>query len=62
VGWLIERAGPELFMFSTDYPHPEGTKDPLRRFEAALTDIAEADKNRFYAANFAELMRSQPPT
>jgi predicted TIM-barrel fold metal-dependent hydrolase len=49
-------------MFSTDYPHPEGTKDPLRRFEAALTDIAEADKNRFYAANFAELMRSQPPT
>ena len=24
VGWMIEQAGPELFMFSTDYPHPEG--------------------------------------
>ncbi len=24
VGWLIEQAGPELFCFSSDYPHPEG--------------------------------------
>ncbi|HEX6476581.1 MAG TPA: amidohydrolase family protein, partial [Acidimicrobiales bacterium] len=24
VGWMIEQAGSELFMFSTDYPHPEG--------------------------------------
>jgi predicted TIM-barrel fold metal-dependent hydrolase len=61
VGWLIESAGPELFMFSTDYPHPEGTKDPLRRFEATLTDIAEPDKNRFYAGNFAQLMGSHLP-
>ncbi|MBV8461782.1 MAG: amidohydrolase family protein, partial [Acidimicrobiales bacterium] len=22
--WLVEQCGPELFMFSTDYPHPEG--------------------------------------
>jgi predicted TIM-barrel fold metal-dependent hydrolase len=25
VGWMIQEAGEELFMFSTDYPHPEGT-------------------------------------
>jgi predicted TIM-barrel fold metal-dependent hydrolase len=62
VGWLIERAGPELFMFSTDYPHPEGTKDPIGRFEATLTDVAETDKGRFYAGNFAELMGSHLPT
>ncbi|HEY7107785.1 MAG TPA: amidohydrolase family protein, partial [Acidimicrobiia bacterium] len=29
VGWMIESAGAELFMFSTDFPHPEGGKDPL---------------------------------
>jgi predicted TIM-barrel fold metal-dependent hydrolase len=61
VGWLIERAGPELFMFSTDYPHPEGTKDPLRRFEATLSEIGPADKQRFFAGNFAELMGSHVP-
>jgi predicted TIM-barrel fold metal-dependent hydrolase len=61
VGWLIERAGPELFMFSTDYPHPEGTKDPMRRFEATLTEVGASEKNRFYAGNFAELMGSNLP-
>jgi predicted TIM-barrel fold metal-dependent hydrolase len=61
VGWLIDAAGPELFMFSTDYPHPEGTKDPLRRFEATLTDVSAADKNRFYAGNFAQLLGSHLP-
>jgi uncharacterized protein len=28
VGWMIEQAGPGLFMFSTDYSHPEGGRDP----------------------------------
>ncbi len=28
VGWMIEQAGPELFMFSTDFPHPEGGQRP----------------------------------
>ncbi len=31
VGWMIEQAGAELFMFSTDFPHPEGGGDPLAR-------------------------------
>jgi Ca2+-binding RTX toxin-like protein len=50
VGWLIDRVDPELFMFSTDYPHPEGTKMPLGRFEATLTGVADADGDRFYAS------------
>ena len=36
VGWMIEQAGPELFMFSSDYPHPEGGKDPLAKFRDEL--------------------------
>ncbi len=28
---MIEQAGAELFMFSSDYPHPEGTKDPIEQ-------------------------------
>jgi predicted TIM-barrel fold metal-dependent hydrolase len=56
VGWMIEQAGPELFCFSSDYPHPEGGRDPLRRFEASLEGIDEAAKERFYSGNFAEMM------
>ncbi|HEY2814944.1 MAG TPA: amidohydrolase family protein [Acidimicrobiales bacterium] len=55
VGWLIEQAGEELFLFSSDYPHPEGTKDPLGKFEATLEGIGDDAKERFYSRNFAEL-------
>jgi predicted TIM-barrel fold metal-dependent hydrolase len=56
VGWMMGQAGAELFMFSSDYPHPEGTTDPLGKFEAELDGVSEADKNRFYTGNFVELM------
>ncbi|HEV3353292.1 MAG TPA: amidohydrolase family protein [Acidimicrobiales bacterium] len=56
VGWMIEHAGSELFMFSTDYPHPEGGRDPLAKFEETLVDTSEDDKARFYAGNMAELL------
>ena len=36
VGRMIRDAGPELFLFSSDYPHPEGTDDPIGRFERTL--------------------------
>ncbi len=57
VGRLIERCGPELFMFSSDYPHVEGGRNPLKRFEASLADRTEAEKAAFYAGNFADMMR-----
>lgn len=57
VGWLVEDSGDELFLFSSDYPHPEGTKDPIAKFEASL-DAHEIDaraRDRFYCENFASL-------
>jgi predicted TIM-barrel fold metal-dependent hydrolase len=56
VGLMIKDAGPELFMFSSDYPHPEGTKDPLGRFERTLEGLDEAAKDKFYRRNFEEMM------
>ncbi len=56
VGWLIEQAGEDLFLFSSDYPHPEGGRDPLRRFEESLGDTGEPAREQFYAGNFAEMM------
>jgi predicted TIM-barrel fold metal-dependent hydrolase len=62
VGWMIEQAGPELFMFSTDYPHPEGGRDPLAKFEETLFAISDADTDRFYGGNMAELLSGSPST
>jgi predicted TIM-barrel fold metal-dependent hydrolase len=58
VGWMIENAGADLFLFSSDYPHPEGGRNPLGRFEASLASISNDAKERFYAQNFAAMMGS----
>lgn len=61
VGWLTEQLGPDLLMFSSDFPHQEGGRDPIARFEATLGDVDESIRERFYRANFAELMGTQIP-
>jgi uncharacterized protein len=57
VGWMMQAAGEELFMFSTDYPHPEGGKDPLAKFDETLINVDEAAKDRFFYSNMAELLQ-----
>ena len=56
VGWIIEQSGPELCMFSSDYPHVEGGRRPIERFEASLGDLEDSVRERFYARNFLDLM------
>jgi len=56
VGWMTEQCGDDLFLFSSDYPHPEGGRDPLGRFEASLAATGDDAKERFYNRNFAEMM------
>jgi len=57
-GWIIENSGPEVCLFSSDYPHVEGGRNPLRRFEATLVGISEPLRRRFYHDNFVDLMGS----
>ena len=54
--WLIEQCGPELFMFSTDYPHPEGGRRPFERFADQLEAFDDETKERFFWRNGAELV------
>ena len=56
VGWIIENAGPELFVFASDYTHPEGTSDPIGKFEAAMPNCDQATFDAFYYGNMAELL------
>jgi predicted TIM-barrel fold metal-dependent hydrolase len=52
VGDLIDQSSPDLYLFSSDYPHIEGGRNPIGRFEAALGERAEPVRNKFYAENF----------
>jgi predicted TIM-barrel fold metal-dependent hydrolase len=56
VGWTIANAGPEVCLFSSDYPHVEGGRNPIKRFEESLQGTGEPEKQRFYFDNFADLM------
>lgn len=58
LGWITEQMGPEVCLFSTDYPHVEGGRRPFERFERSLGDASESVKRRFYADNFVDLMGS----
>lgn len=55
-GWIIENTGPEVCLFSSDYPHIEGGRNPLKRFGDALADISAVNQQRFYRDNFIDLM------
>ena len=55
VGMLMDLSHPELYLFSSDYPHVEGTSDPIGRFERFLSDRDEHLKNLFYSENFLRL-------
>ncbi len=56
VGWIIAQSGPEVCLFSSDYPHVEGGRRPIERFEATLVDADDDARRRFYCDNFLDLM------
>jgi len=60
VGLMIREAGPELFLFSSDYPHPEGTDDPVGRFERTFEGISDDAKQQFYSQNFLHMLGQTP--
>jgi hypothetical protein len=61
VGWVIDQVGPELLLFSTDFPHPEGTRDPIGRFEAHLERFDDDTRERLYVENMRELLGAAVP-
>ena len=55
VGMLTDVSHDDLYLFSSDYPHVEGGKDPIGRFEKSLGDRSAAVRDRFYAENFLKI-------
>ena len=57
-GWIIANSGDEVCLFSSDYPHVEGGRNPIKRFEASMetAGIERGAEARFYCDNFVDLM------
>jgi predicted TIM-barrel fold metal-dependent hydrolase len=56
VGWVIDNVGSDMLLFSTDFPHPEGTRDPFGRFAAHLQRFDDHTRDQFYRENMRELL------
>jgi predicted TIM-barrel fold metal-dependent hydrolase len=56
VGWIIAEAGAETVLFSSDYPHVEGGRRPIERFERSMEGCSDAERQAFYHDNFVDLM------
>jgi predicted TIM-barrel fold metal-dependent hydrolase len=56
VGWIIANTCEEMCLFSSDYPHIEGGRNPIKRFNESLTGRSSRAVQRFYRDNFVDLM------
>jgi uncharacterized protein len=58
VGRLITESNPDLYLFSSDYPHTEGGRDPIGRFETSLRSagVTEEARQKFYVHNFERVV------
>ena len=58
VSRLIDDSNEDLFLFSSDYPHVEGGRNPIGKFESYLSSSSDQVKDKFYSENFLRLWPS----
>jgi predicted TIM-barrel fold metal-dependent hydrolase len=56
VAWIIRNSSEDMLMFSSDFPHVEGGRNPLKRFNESLAGMPSSIVEKFYAGNFIDLM------
>ncbi|MGH7896485.1 MAG: amidohydrolase family protein [Candidatus Binatia bacterium] len=54
----IDKFGPHIVLFASDYPHPEGIESEWGCYEALLKDHSDSDRSRFFHENAAELLKA----
>ncbi len=55
-GWIIKNSGEDMLLFSSDFPHIEGGRNPLKRFSDSLVNANNIEVKKFYRDNFITLM------
>lgn len=61
VGWIISQVGEDMCLFSSDFPHVEGGRNPLKRFNDSLEGVSTAGRRKFFRDNFVNLMGAGLP-
>ncbi|HYE44214.1 MAG TPA: amidohydrolase family protein [Caulobacter sp.] len=56
VGWIIGNVGEDICLFSSDYPHVEGGRNPMKRFNDSLEGVSESARRKFFRDNFIAMM------
>jgi predicted TIM-barrel fold metal-dependent hydrolase len=57
VGEMIAQYGmEEIYCYNTDFPHLEGSKDPIGKFRSRLTNMPESYAQKFFIDNCRDLM------
>ena len=59
VGAMIRDSNENLYLFSSDYPHIEGGRNPLGRFNASLEGFDDRVLDRFFSDNMADLLEAR---
>lgn len=55
VSRLIDHSNDDLYLFSSDYPHTEGGRDPIARFESCMQNVSRESVDKFNSQNFLRI-------
>ena len=55
VARLIADSNEDLYLFSSDYPHIEGGRDPIGKFEGHMAPTTDEAKTKFFSENFLRI-------
>ena len=55
VAQMISESSEDLYMFSSDYPHAEGGRDPIGRFSRSIDGLGSEVEEKFFSKNFLDL-------
>jgi len=55
-GWILENSSEDMLLFSSDFPHVEGGRNPIKRFNDNMPDISDQARRKFYRDNFIDMM------
>lgn len=56
VGALVRDSSVDLYMFGTDYPHIEGTRDPMGRMLSTMGGLDDDQLDAYFRRNFLRTM------
>jgi predicted TIM-barrel fold metal-dependent hydrolase len=55
-GWILANGCEDICLFSSDYPHIEGGRNPMKRFNESLDGVTATARRKFLRDNFIALM------